>query len=392
MTVVLVIDSFDDLNNGTTASARRFVENLRKLGHTVRVLAAGEPRKDKFVLEKWHVPVVSYFADKQKITFARPDERVIREAFTGADIVHFYFPFPMARVAEKIAREMHIPCITAFHIQAENITYNIGLGRFDAAARFFYKFLFKYFYNRFADIHCPTNFIAGELKKNGYPADLHVISNGVDEMFVPQTPIPHEKFNILMIGWLVPEKRQDLIIKAAKLSKYADKIQLHFAGLGPSEKKYRKMAATLPNEATFGFYSSSELLKLIAQTDLYVHASDVEIEAIACMEAFSCGLVPVIANAKKSATVQFALDENSLFEEGNPKSLAEKIDYWIEHPQEKAELSKKYIEQGEQYRVIASCKKMEKVYKSIIEKQKPHHSEIQQHDDFDSSLHSVRVS
>lgn len=370
MTVVLVIDSFDDLNNGTTASARRFVENLRACGHTVRILTAGEPGKDKFILEKWHVPVVSFFADKQGITFARPNEEVIRAAFEGADIAHFYLPFPMARVAEKIAREMRLPCLAAFHVQAENITYNIGLGRFDGAARFFYRFLYKYFYNRFADIHCPTQFIAGELQKNGYTANLHVISNGVDAVFVPQKPVPHEKYNILMIGRLSPEKRQDLVIKAALKSKYADKIQLHFAGQGPSAKKYRKMAEKLPNKAIFGFYSTEELLKIIAQTDLYVHASDVEIEAIACMEAFSCGLVPVIANAKKSATVQFALDEKSLFEEGNAKSLAERIDWWIEHPQEKAALSKRYIEEGEQYRVLASVKKMEAVYKSIIENTK----------------------
>lgn len=370
MTIVLVIDSFDDLNNGTTASAQRFVENLRKCGHTVRVLTAGESGKDKFILEKWHIPVVAYFADKQHITFARPDKAVIREAFTGADIIHFYFPFPMARVAERIAREMGIPCMAAFHVQAENITYNIGLGRFDRAARFFYKFLHSYFYKRFDDIHCPTNFIAGELRKNGYKANLHVISNGVDDIFVPQAPVPHEKYNILMVGRLTPEKRQDLIIKAARLSKYADRIQLHFAGAGPSEKKYRKMARSLPNEAVFKFHTTEELLKVIAQTDLYVHASDVEIEAIACMEAFSCGLVPVIANARKSATVQFALDERCLFEEGNARSLAERIDWWIEHPQEKAALSKKYAGQGEQLRVLASVKKMEEVYKSVIEKAK----------------------
>ncbi|WP_407427017.1 glycosyltransferase [Treponema sp.] len=368
MTVVLVIDSFDDLNNGTTASARRFVENLRKLGHTVRILTAGIPGPDKFILKKWKVPVVSFFADKQGITFARPDENVIRQAFTGADIIHFYLPFPMGRVAEKIAREMNIPCIAAFHVQAENITYNIGLGKFDFAARFFYKFLFKYFYNRFDDIHCPTQFIADELKKNGYKANLHVISNGVDEVFVPQKPVEHSKFNILMIGRLSPEKRQDLVIKAAGLSKYADKIQLHFAGQGPNAEKYKKMAKKLKNPAVFGFYTTEELLKIIAETDLYVHASDVEIEAIACMEAFSCGLVPVISNAKKSATVQFALDEKSLFKEGNAKSLAERIDWWIEHSEEKLSLSKKYIEEGEQYRVSTSVKKMEEVYKSIIEK------------------------
>jgi glycosyltransferase involved in cell wall biosynthesis len=311
MTLVLVMDSFDELNNGTVASAIRFAEHLKKLGHTVRTLGADNSAKNpeaakkpnRFVMKKWHIPIVSYFADKQGTAFAKPDETVIRAALTGADLVHFYLPSPMARLTEKIAREMGIPCLAAFHVQAENITYNIGLGRFDCAARFFYKFEYNYFYNRFDDIHCPTNFIAGELKKNGYPANLHVISNGVDEIFVPQKPTPHDKINILMIGRLSPEKRQDLLIKAARLSKYADKIQLYFAGLGPCEKKLRKMAKKLPNEAIFGFYSSQELLNLISKIDLYVHASDVESEAIACMEAFSCGLVPVISNARKSATV-----------------------------------------------------------------------------------------
>ena len=49
------------------------------------------------------------------------------------------------------------------------------------------------------------------------------------------------------------------------------------------------------------------------QCDLYVHAAEAEIEAIACIEAFASGLVPVIANAKMSATKQFALDKRSLF-------------------------------------------------------------------------------
>ncbi|MCR5123584.1 MAG: glycosyltransferase [Treponema sp.] len=379
MTIVLVMDSFDELNNGTVASARRFAEHLRKLGHTVRTLSADSGNenskndRDRFAMKKWHIPVVSFFADKQGMVFAKPTEEIIRKALDGADIVHFYMPSPMARLTERIAREMGIPCLAAFHVQAENITYNIGLGKFDSAARFFYKFEHNYFYDRFQDIHCPTKFIAGELEKNDYKSNLHIISNGVDEIFVPQEPIPHEKYNILMIGRLSPEKRQDLVIKAAKLSKYKEKIQLHFAGLGPCEKKLRKMAADLPNEAKFGFYSSSELLKLIASMDLYVHASDVEIEAIACMEAFSCGLVPVISNARKSATVHFSLDENSLFKEGDAADLARKIDYWIEHPKEKAELSKKYIQEGEEYRVTSSVKKMEEVYKSIIEKSKNQH-------------------
>ena len=43
----------------------------------------------------------------------------------------------------------------------------------------------------------------------------------------------------------------------------------------------------------------------------------------------------MICDAPKSATVQFALDENSLFRADDPKDFAAKIDYWIEHPKEK---------------------------------------------------------
>ena len=146
MIIGLVIDTYDALNNGTTASARRFVENLRKEGHTVRVLTAGAPGKDKFILPKWNIPIVSHFADPQGITFAKIDAKVIREFLTGLDVVHFYLPFPLARAVEKMAREMQIPCLAAFHVQAENITYNIGLGKVSLAARFFYRFLYHYFY------------------------------------------------------------------------------------------------------------------------------------------------------------------------------------------------------------------------------------------------------
>ena len=125
------------------------------------------------------------------------------------------------------------------------------------------------------------------------------------------------------------------------------------------------MAEALPVPATFGFYSTEELLKLIASTDLYVHASDVEIEAISCMEAFSCGLVPVISDSPKSATPQFALDERSLFRHGDPADLAAKIDWWIEHPAERAEMSPRYAEQGERYRVTRSVERMVEVYRGL---------------------------
>ena len=43
MKIVLVIDQFDDANNGTTISARRFATALKEHGNEVRVIATGKP-------------------------------------------------------------------------------------------------------------------------------------------------------------------------------------------------------------------------------------------------------------------------------------------------------------------------------------------------------------
>ena len=97
-----------------------------------------------------------------------------------------------------------------------------------------------------------------------------------------------------------------------------------------------------------------------------MRAAYIESEAIACMEAFACGLVPVISNSPKSATVQFALDDRSLFEADNPDDLARKIDYWIENPEMKAIMSTKYAMQGNTYRVSESVKQAELMFNDAI--------------------------
>ena len=286
-------------------------------------------------------------------------------AIKGADVVHIYQPWPLGRAAERIARQLGVPAIAAFHIQPENVTYNIGLGWFPPAAHFVYFLLRLAFYRRFADIHCPSTFIAAQLRRHGYRARLHVISNGVGSDFRPgpaRVPGADEPFRILMVGRFSPEKRQDVLIRAVRRSRHAARIQLHFAGHGPREKRLRRMASKLPNPAQFGYYSQAELVELIRSCDLYVHASDVEIEGVSCMEAFACGLVPVISDSRRSATGQFALEPRNLFRSGDPSSLAERIDGWIDDPAALDAASDTYARYAELYGVDRSVKAIERVY------------------------------
>lgn len=383
MKIVLVIDQFDNGNNGTTVTARRYAEQLRQMGHTVTILAGGDPAPHKIAAPVHRIPFFQKLIESQGFCFARPDEEAYYQAFRDADVVHFYLPFRFCRRGEELARQMHIPTVAAFHMQPENVTYTIHMGKNKLVNRFLYKWCYRRFYNRFRFIHCPSQFIADQLKANGYDADLRVISNGVDPVFrpvsVPRPAAFSGKFVVLMIGRLSGEKRQDLIIEAAKRSRYRDRIQLVFAGKGPKEKAYRRQSADLKHEPIFGFYTQEELLNLINSCDLYVHASDAEIEGISCMEALACGLVPVIADSPLSATPQFALDDRSLFPAGDAQALADRIDYWIEHPEEKAVMSAQYAAQGDTLRVAACVAKAEEMYRAAIEDHRLHGYKLPQY-------------
>ncbi len=371
MKIVLVIDHFDNMNNGTTISAHRYAARLRNRGHKVTILAGGLPRENKIAVPTKRLPFFQKLVDKQGFSFAKADDETYYQAFKDADIVHFYLPTTFCRRGEKIARQMKVPTIAAFHLQPENITYSIGLGHNKRVNQYLYRYFYRTFYRHFNYIHCPSQFIANQLQEHGYQAELCVISNGVDDLFKPQvTKRPQaleDKFIILMIGRLSGEKRQDLIIRATLLSKYKNQIQLVFAGKGPKEAEYKHLGKVLPNQPIFGFYSQDELLKLINYSDLYIHASDAEIEGISCLEAIACGLVPIISDSKLSATNEFALTDRCLFRAGDPRSLADRIDYWIEHPQEKAELGLLYAAKGNEMRVDNCIYQAEEMYRKAIE-------------------------
>lgn len=371
MKILIVIDQYDNLSNGTTISAKRFVDGLRKNGNEVQILSTGKDEENKFVLKTYKFPkVIDKYFKANEMVLAKPDENVMRKVFANQDVIHFYMPFFLARKGVKIAEEMHIPHTTAFHVQPENITYAVGLGTNHLINDKIYTY-FKSYYNKFRHIHCPSNFIANQLKEHDYTAKLHVISNGVDEDFkFNRKEKPEElkdKIIITMVGRYSPEKRQDVLIDAVKKSKYADKIQLILGGKGQCFEKYKEMSKDLKNEPIMKFLPKEELEKVLSYTDLYVHSADAEIEAISCLEAIACGNVPIISNSSESATVQFAIDDESLFEHGDSGNLAKKIDYFLDNPKHLEEKRKIYAEYANKFRIEHSIKLMEKMFKEEIE-------------------------
>ncbi len=377
MKILFVIDTYDTSNNGTSISAQRYAAELRKRGHEVMTLTSGEPGEHRFNVSKFKMPIFQPLMDKHNFDFAKfwGDETtaVIRKAVDWADVVHCFLPFPIEITAQRYAMRIGKPCTGAFHMQPENMTSSIGMGTVGWVNDLFYKEFKSSFYKAFRHIHCPSQFMANTILERGYTAKMHIISNGIQDEFLaaghrniengklPKKPEYEGKIIIMMVGRLAGEKRQDVLINAVPYSKYADKIQLIFAGKGPLLNKYEELGQSLKNKPQFLYLNREDLIELLSQTDLYVHASDMESEAISCIEAFATGLVPVIANSAVSATPQFALDGRSLFLPGNSKDLARAIDYWLDFPKEKKFMEKIYAKSAKRYSLANSIRQFEEM-------------------------------
>ena len=397
MKILFALDTYDTNNNGTSISAQRFANELERRGHEVRILCADPKETDekgvalpvevtgKYIVPEFIIPLFNPLIKKHGFTFgdARSKSRpVIREAVEWADVVHSFLPFPLDIVASNYAAKIGKPNTGAFHVQPENITSSVGCGKVQWVQNMLYRLFRNTFYYKYRHIHVPSAFMGRMLEERDYKAKIHVISNGIQDAFMEagenkidngrplKLPEYQGKIVIMMVGRLAKEKRQDVIIDAVNHSKYADKIQLVFAGKGPQYEKYVKLGEKLANPPQFVYVKQDELIKLLLQCDLYVHASDMESEAISCIEAFATGLVPVIANSELSATPQFALDDRSLFLPGNPKDLARAIDYWLDNPKERENMEKTYVKAAKKYSLSISVRMFEEMLNEEIEEQK----------------------
>lgn len=378
MKITIVADVLGKENNGTTITIKRLIDGLIDRGHIINVVSPlinEESKNPKyFAVEHRSFGIFNTYVKKNGVELGKPDRNKIIKAIEGSDIVHIGLPFKMGKCAVKICKKLNVPCTAGFHCQPENFSCHLGLKNSTLINYYLYSYYRKKFYKNVGYIHCPTEFIKEELEKHRYKAKKFAISNGVVPVYtqkeVKKPEALKDKFVILFVGRMSKEKRHDLLINAVKKSKYEKDIQLIFAGCGPLENKLKQMGKGLTNLPIMGFYSKEELCDIINYSDLYVHPSDVEIEAISCIEALTCGLVPVISNSKKSATRFFAQDNRSLFVAGNSFDLAKKIDYWVEHQEEKVQMSKTYVDFAKQFNIDNCVDKMVEMFELAIKEQK----------------------
>ena len=344
MKIAIICDVLGKENNGTTVAAMNLIRSLKAKGHEVRVVCPDEDRRGDegfYIVKKINFGIFNDYVEENGVVISRPDEDMLRTVIQGADVCHLVTPFFLAHKGMEIAREYGVPITASFHCQAENISSHLFLMNSTRFNTKIYKTLYSYIYRYCTAVHYPTQFICDVFEREcGHTTNHYVISNGVGKEFVRHPePKPAEfadKKVVLFTGRYSREKCHKVLIDAVALTRDPGRIKLVFAGCGPLDEKLHEYAReVLPadDQPLFGFFSRPDMLRVLNYADLYVHPAEIEIEAIACLEAIKCGLVPVIADSPRSATRYFALGEKNLFKYDSPEELASRIDYWLDDPE-----------------------------------------------------------
>ncbi|HPS18626.1 MAG TPA: glycosyltransferase [Bacilli bacterium] len=372
MVITIIADVLGKPNNGTTLAALNLINSLKSKGYEVRVLCcdkscAGQP--GYFIIPTINFGIYNGYVKKNGVSIAKVDEAILQKAIEGADIVHSILPFSAGRAAARYCLKNNIPFTSGFHAQAENLSSHVFMMNFPLANAAIYRNFWKHYYCMCDATHYPTSFIRDYVRRYMKGPKPYAISNGVDASLF-NLSVRHEKpeefkgkFLIVMSGRYSAEKKQVLLLKAALMSKHKNEIQIVLAGSGPKEKALRRWIHRhmKDNPAIMQSFKHEELTQLLGCADLYVHTSLIEIEAISCLEALSCGLVPVISNSPRSATSKFSLRPESSFYHHSARDLAKKIDWWIEHPEERKKASVQYSKFAEQFEINLCMDRMEKM-------------------------------
>jgi 1,2-diacylglycerol 3-alpha-glucosyltransferase len=365
--IAYVADVYGNKPFGAAQSSSRFVTALSER-HQVTVMTTGKPAEGVVIFPSFYIPGARKLMEGNNFVFAAPDLKRLREVLVGFDVAHIQYSLPLGFFAQRVAKELGIPVIYGFHFQPENLLYSVNLNS-ERLRRVLYRFLVRFFYNEADHVICPSQFALDKLRQFGLDRPATVITNGLPEEFAPMEIARHGenkgKFTILMVGRLAREKRHDVVIEAIRGSRHARDVQLIVAGKGPIEAKIRELGRCLPNPPRVSFANDEELLRLYNTADLFIHASEVELEGMAVLEAIGCGLPALIADAEASASKQFALDSQFLFRHGDSADLRGRIDYLIDHRDLLEKAGRAYREKALAFSFQDAVRRTEAIYQQV---------------------------
>lgn len=298
MRIAIITESFPPDVNGVAHCVVRVVENLVRKGHHPLIIAPDSGRGPEldagfpFPVERVpSVPLPGYPSFRLGLPSPATRKAIVRH---GTEIVHLASPVALGAWGTRVARAERLPVVAVFQTDLPSYARAYHLGR--VAESFTWHWL-RDVHNTAGRTLAPSNTTAADLADHGIER-VRRWGRGVDtERFQPSRRdevlraalAPNGEVIVGYVGRLAIEKRVDLLAAVAALPG----VKLAVTGGGPMEEGLR---AALPEAAFLGMRSGTDLARIYASLDVFVHTGPFETFGQTIQEAAASGL-PVVAPA-----------------------------------------------------------------------------------------------
>lgn len=233
----------------------------------------------------------------------------------------------------------------------------------------FIKTLESIIYKKFKKIICISEGVKTKFLESikASISKAYVINNGVNLERFSQTAktlsADAKVINIGMVGRFAPQKDIKTLLKLMTL--LDDRFVLNLAGDGELRSEYEAYALSLGINNKVKFLGQvNDIPTFLNSLDIYVQSSHWEGFGIAVVEAMAAGLPTFATNVEG---LNHVVDQNSLFEVGDKKSLAFKIEGLVNDAERFSHASQLSMVRAKKFSIQQTAIEHSKVYASLME-------------------------
>lgn len=372
MKIAFFTDSYWPQINGVVISIDNFVEELEKKGHQVMIFAPkvkGETTSkfNVFWIPSFSLPTYKEYRISSLISLEA--EKKLKEF--NPDIVHCHTPFSIGWIGLNLGKKFKKKIIGTYHTYLPDFMMYLPIPflKKSQLAKKGIWFYTKLFYNKCNLTTTPTTQSAKELEKNKIK-NIKVLPNGINFKLFNSVECNKDlkQKKLVYFGRLSFEKNIKVLITT--LSLLEKTAVLTIIGSGPAlDKLKEKVKEKGLQERVFftGALKGKELVKKVAESNVFVTAATMETQGLTIAEAMSSGM-PAVGADKMAVpeTIKEGLN-GFLFEPFNSKEAAEKINKLFSSKELYEKLSKNSIETAKKNSKEKRVKELEKIYLKLLE-------------------------
>ena len=382
MKILLASDVYKYSMNGAAGVVINLADELRSLGHDVKVLTMSDSKDgfqkgDDYYLPSYATP--AYPDLRQSLVRRHPYIEEIKE--WRPEVIHLHTEGSAARIARSIAKAVGAPIVMTMHTDYAKFAFHEYSEI--ALVKGLCTVLTAFFYHGAAAMTTPSKKAEELLKSYKYKNPVYVIPNGLKlERFqkdylegeraalFDHLHIPDNKKTFVCVSRLSAEKNiEELLDCFALLVQKEPDAHLLLVGDGPDMnnlvKRSEKNGLT-KNVLFTGRMPQDELYRYYKAGIAFLSASTFEMNSLTYLEALACGL-PLIC--RDDPCLEGVLDDGKNgFAYRTPEDFVEKCELLINDPDMQAEFARVSLERSEEYSDRNCALRMLKLYEFVTEK------------------------